>query len=110
MLSKKVLRSSQKSGKEWKEALKKSEVRIQWDPEHNPYGNRMERKAIQLGLSGDTLKQYGKKSILKIEDITPMVKREKQNRGDFEKLQVPDEKIYHPKSEKVCHYLDIDRV
>lgn len=96
------------SGKEWKNALKKSEVRVQWDPDHDPYGKRLARKAIQLGLSGETLKKYGKEWIIEIEDITPFVKKEKHNRSNFDLLKVPEEKIFIPKNISTCQYLEID--
>ena len=36
----------------WKEKLQNSEVRLQWDPDHDPHGQKLKRKAIQLGLKG----------------------------------------------------------
>ena len=44
------------SRENWKEKLANSKVRLQWDPEHDPYGNKKERKAIQLGLKGEFVK------------------------------------------------------
>src|SRR6185295_7239202 len=37
---------------EWEAAVKNSEVRLQWDPDHDPHGADEERRAIQLGLRG----------------------------------------------------------
>lgn len=37
---------------DWKLALDQSEVRLQWDPDHDPAGEKLTRKAIQLGLKG----------------------------------------------------------
>ena len=31
----------------------KSEVRLQWDPDHSPYGDPLQRRAIQLGLRNE---------------------------------------------------------
>jgi hypothetical protein len=28
----------------------RSEVRLQWNPDHDPTGNKLERRALQLGL------------------------------------------------------------
>ena len=39
----------------WKSALANSDVRLQWDPDHDPSGAPVERRAIQLGLRGDVL-------------------------------------------------------
>lgn len=36
----------------WKAAVGTSDVRLQWDPDHDPHGNPVARRAIQLGLRG----------------------------------------------------------
>ena len=43
------------SESEWKAAVGRSDVRLQWDPDHNPSGAPVERWAIQLGLRGEVL-------------------------------------------------------
>ena len=48
----------------WKNALAETEVRLQWDPDHDPHGNKQERKAIQLGMKGDILKKFGTECII----------------------------------------------
>ncbi|MEO8611336.1 MAG: DUF4291 domain-containing protein [Chloroflexota bacterium] len=55
---------------EWQSAVSRSAVRLQWDPDHNPSGNPVERRAIQLGLRGKVLAQYAREWILHIEDIS----------------------------------------
>ena len=34
----------------WKAAVARSDVRLQWDPDHTPSGGKCERRAVQLGL------------------------------------------------------------
>ncbi|WP_196893461.1 DUF4291 domain-containing protein [Aureivirga marina] len=66
----------------WKEKLLNSTVRLQWDPDHSPTGEKLERKAIQLGLKGEILKKFNEEWIVSIYDITEFVKKEslqKQN-------------------------------
>lgn len=66
----------------WSEKLKKSDVRIQWDPDHGPFGKKNpKRRVIQIGLKGDILKSFSKEWIVKIEDITEFVisQRNKEN-------------------------------
>jgi len=46
------------SKEEWKERLENSEVRCQWDPDRDIYGNPIGRRAIQLGIKGETVKKY----------------------------------------------------
>lgn len=62
----------------WKSQLNNSEVRLQWDPDHDSYGNKHTRKAIQLGLKGEILKKFAKEWIVKIEDITPFTHEQKR--------------------------------
>jgi Domain of unknown function (DUF4291) len=61
---------------QWKSELEKRESRLQWDPDHDPFGVPLSRKAIQLGLKGALLKEFATKAIHKIEDITPFVNEE----------------------------------
>ncbi len=53
----------------WKEVMGKSEVRLQWDPDHDPYGEKMKRRAIQIGMKGEVLKKFGTEYVQKIEDV-----------------------------------------
>jgi Domain of unknown function (DUF4291) len=79
----------------WKEALNRTEVRLQWDPDHDPFGNKLERKAIQLGMKGDLLKSFCTNWIVKIDDITGFVRQEYQKvkNRDMEELLVPFEEL-----------------
>jgi hypothetical protein len=63
----------------WKSAVSGSSVRLQWDPDHNPSGNPIERRAIQLGLRGKILAQYAKEWIVQIEDISDFVREQHQH-------------------------------
>jgi hypothetical protein len=80
---------------EWKALLKQSTVRLQWDPDHDPYGNKLERRAVQLGLRGETLRNFASEWITEIEDITDFVKEEHRKvlAGELDKLVVPFEEI-----------------
>ncbi len=84
------------SKESWKHELDQRDVRIQWDPDHDPFGNKQGRRAIQLGLKGDSLKAFGEDMIQKIEDITGFVKTQKQivNKKQIENFIVPTERIY----------------
>lgn len=79
----------------WKTALDKTEVRLQWDPDHDPFGNKEERKAIQLGMKGELLKKFCTQWIVKIEDITDFVKavHKKALAKNMEELLVPCEEV-----------------
>jgi hypothetical protein len=95
---------------DWTADLKKSEVRVQWDPDHDPKGGKHERRAIQLGLKGETLRQFATDWIVAIEDITPFVLEQfsKLKAGDLSSLEVAAESVYQTKSEAVKAYLMLD--
>ena len=64
---------------EWKKAVQRSNVRLQWDPDHHPSGAKLARRAIQLGLRGDVLKTYAQEWIIDIENISDFVQQQRQN-------------------------------
>jgi hypothetical protein len=57
----------------WQGAVKASQVRVQWDPDHDPHGRPLARRAIQLGLRGDVLAAYARAWPVEILDITGFV-------------------------------------
>jgi hypothetical protein len=83
---------------EWKAQLAASEVRLQWDPDHDPYGGKLERKAIQIGMKGEILHRFGTEMVRKISDITPFVTEQKRlvDRKELENLEVPVETVFEP--------------
>ena len=79
----------------WKKALVASSVRQQWDPDHDPSGRPLERRAIQLGLRDDILASYAREWIVEIEDISAFVVEQREHaRGDYSQLIVPRERVY----------------
>jgi hypothetical protein len=87
----------------WERELENKEVRLQWDPDHDPYGQKMTRRAIQLGLKGSVLKDFGNNQISLIEDITGFVKEQKRHidNGRLDLLEVPVEKVWDFKNEEL---------
>lgn len=80
---------------EWQDAVVKSEVRLQWDPDHDPSGRSVERRAVQLGLRGGMLHRYAQEELISIEDITPFVAEQRRYLdGDLNGLHTPTEQIY----------------
>jgi hypothetical protein len=69
---------------------------LQWDPDHDPYGTKLERRAIQLGLRGEVLRQFATDWIVDICDITPFVAGQRQwlEARALDKLTVPVERVY----------------
>ncbi len=80
----------------WRSALRGSQVRLQWDPDHAPGGERRARKAIQLGLRGDALVAYGKLEALEIIDMSGFVAAQRALRGRPGELMLPLQRVYQP--------------
>lgn len=80
----------------WKTQLENSQVRCQWDPDRDIYGNALSRRAIQLGLKGNMVTSYIEDWIVKITDITDTVieMRESIKSKTFEKSMLPIEHEY----------------
>lgn len=97
------------SQKEWQRQVARSNVRLQWDPDHSPSGGKLARRAIQLGLRGEALAHYAREWIMAIEDITPFVHAQKRNlaAGDHSHLETPSEEVY-PLSGRLAAVLGSD--
>ena len=80
----------------WKKAVAESDVRLQWDPDHDPSGAPLRRRAIQLGLRGEVLAKYAREWIVEIEDVTDFVHEQHQHvvSRRFDQLMVPEEEPY----------------
>ncbi|KQM62831.1 hypothetical protein ASE55_00105 [Chryseobacterium sp. Leaf201] len=82
------------SGEEWKHQVKESSVRLQWDPDHDPSGRKLERKAVQIGLRNDFITSFAREDIISIHDISDFVKEQHQFvlNNDPDSLMLPEEK------------------
>ncbi|WP_410609628.1 DUF4291 domain-containing protein [Amycolatopsis sp. lyj-109] len=58
----------------WKQQLKTSPVRIQWDPERDLHHTALNFRAIQIGLSGEAVDHYVDEWITAITDVTPVMR------------------------------------
>ena len=93
----------------WQEDVKNSSIRLQWDPDHDPYGNKLERRAIQLGIRNQEIIQYATEDILEIEDISNFVKEQHQHvlNKQLHLLMIPDEKPYTSSNDEVNRKLKL---
>jgi hypothetical protein len=79
----------------WRSAVSTSNVRLQWDPDHDPSGAPVGRRAIQLGLRGEVLAKYAKEWLLGIEDVSQFVREQNEfARSPFDRLITPREEVY----------------
>lgn len=82
----------------WKERLKNSPVRIQWDPEKDIFLQPLNYRSIQIGLSSIAVEKYVTDWIVGIDDITVRCKQISRliNEGRISLAEdlVPDERPY----------------
>jgi uncharacterized protein DUF4291 len=95
---------------EWKAALTGSEVRLQWDPDHGPKGEPLQRRAIQLGLRGSVLEAFGRRELLEVIDLTAFVAEQRAVlvAGDTNRLRSPTERVYRPADPAIAQRLQLD--
>ena len=84
------------SYQEWQQKIQTSDIRVQFDPERDIYGNPLEYRSIQIGIRGETLKKFVNDWIVNIQDITDYVTelRTKKETGENILSLLPDEKLY----------------
>ncbi len=80
----------------WSADVGRSDVRLQWDPDHNPAGHPVERRALQLGLRGAALAHFADEWIVGIEDITAFVREQQAHVAarNLDALVLPRETLY----------------
>ena len=92
----------------WSEKIKESRIRVQWDPERDIRGNKLEYRSIQIGISRHLIREYNEEWIVGIEDISQLVAKilelKKDGRYDKAKRFLPTEKVY-PVSAEICRTL-----
>ena len=97
------------SKEKWQDQVKSSNARLQWDPDHNPYGTKLERKAIQVGLRNDLIKSFSKDDLVEVEDISGFVKEQlehvKSKRLDL--LKTPKEKPFRFRNQALNKKLEL---
>ncbi len=95
----------------WKDAVKSSNVRLQWDPDHDPYGDKLDRRAIQIGLRNEYIRTFSKEDVLLIEDISPFVAEQYEfvKSKDLDKLLIPEEKPFYFSDEELNRKLKISK-
>ncbi len=99
-----------KTFEEWKHATLVSTVRMQWDPDHRPRGTPVPRRALQLGLRGRVLKEYGRQQIIEMVDISGFVVEQRANisADRLPNLVIPREREYIPADLAIQQRLQLD--
>lgn len=94
----------------WQLAVRKSDARLQWDPDHDPFGKPLARRAIQIGLRNDLIMSYSRDDILQIENISEFVNEQYEyvKSQDLDGLKVPIERPLLFKNKKLNEKLQIE--
>jgi hypothetical protein len=102
--------SDQSSQEAWTASLATSNVRLQWDPDHDPHGNALARRAIQLGLRGPVLEDFGKRELIEVIDMTEFVAEQRDfiSRVGIREIRTPVERVYVPGEEAIARHLKLD--
>ena len=81
----------------WKQQIQNSDIRVQFDPERDIYGNALSYRSIQIGIRGDAVRQYVNDWIVHVDDITHYVTelRTRKQSGEDISCLLPEEHIYH---------------
>ena len=86
------------SGYEWEKQFKNAKVHIQWDPERTLRGGKLRERTIQVGIGRYLIEEYNNEWIVKINDLTPLVKKinglRKMGKYKEAKRLLPNEKLY----------------
>ncbi|WP_211209900.1 DUF4291 family protein [Uliginosibacterium gangwonense] len=95
----------------WQAAVANSDVRLQWDPDHNPHGTPVQRRAVQLGLRGQLLREYGTEQIISIEDLSDFVHTQRRHisADKLAALLTPQERIYQPADASTANAAGVER-
>ena len=82
---------------EWKNELLLKEGKLHWDSDQDLFGNKLERKVIQLELQGKLLEKFGKEMIKNIIDITDFAKEQKNllDNNQPDKMLLPRERYIY---------------
>lgn len=96
------------SEKEWRRLKLQMPVRIQWDPERDRRLRVIEgSRAIQIGLSGEAVRQYVDEWIVRIKDMTPIVQILRDQQSEVPRISHPDSDVRVYPVDLGLHHLSI---
>ncbi|MDU1892954.1 MAG: DUF4291 domain-containing protein [Dysgonomonas sp.] len=98
-------------GDQWKEMKESAKVNVQWDPERNLRGGKLDYRSIQVGISRHLIEEYNNDWIVDIQNYTPLVHKiyDLRLKGRYDKAKelLPKEKVY-PVSNDLMRRLGMD--
>ena len=80
--------SSGESSADWSRRLRRSPVRVQWDPERSIQLGVLPYRSLQLGLGGEAVARYVDEWTVSITDVTGLARQiQAELSGSFTDLQ-----------------------
>lgn len=87
-----------KTSEEWNKRKKHAKVVVQWDPERDIRGQKLEYRSIQIGISRHLIEEFNDEWIVGIDDISDLVKKihalKVAGHHDKAKQFLPKERVY----------------
>jgi len=94
--------------KHWQHLLDKYEGRVQWDPARDLSLNKLDHRAIQIGIKGTLIENYAERWIVSIEDVSCLAHKILNAIESQQPMpNVPVERVY-PVSEELRKRLNFD--
>jgi hypothetical protein len=91
----------------WREQMKRSPARVQWDPERDLHLRPLPHRSLQLGLAGEAARAYADEWITDITDVTPLAHAVHAlvRAGDLDgaRALLPDERPYPVPDADLAH-------
>jgi hypothetical protein len=104
----KFVRSIHSDQESWEKQLAQSGVHLRWESYHDLFGDKTERKAARIGLSGQELRRFNEEWILEIRNITDFVKEQQAlvKASKLDKVKIPRERAYAPEDLAILRKID----
>lgn len=93
----------------WQAAADASDVLAQWAPDYPPYGPKLRRRALQIGLRGEALRRFAEEWIAHVEDISEFARQQAAFASETELLFVPAQRVYPVSDATLARHLGLDR-
>ena len=92
----------------WQQQLEDSDVQLQWEPYHDLFGNKTDRKAVKIGLKGKIQRKFNENWIEEIKNITPYVQKQQflMLTHHPEMMELPHERVYTPDDLNILKKID----
>jgi hypothetical protein len=96
------------NSKVWQDKLADSDIHVQWEPYHDLFGNKTDRRAAKIGIKGEVQRRFNEEWIIEIKNITPYVEQQQMllEGNRLADIQLPQERAYAPADLTVLQKID----